>query len=161
MQFANTGLFPYTAFSPDTESLVPFLMVHIWPEETRVWPHIPKQKCFLTSHIPSIQTSCLFGEQGVPSFTLPDIAKKNSKFSALQYSLHRSASRSKETKIARDQEEITGKWHDVQKVELNLFRKLSCLKWEMLQFCMWVCMHECIYVLLKIGIAFAIHIKLF
>lgn len=70
--------------------------------------HSPENKGPLTSQIPSIQTSCLFGEQGVPSFTLPDIAKKNSKFSALQYSLHRSASRSKEIKTGRDQEEITG-----------------------------------------------------
>ena len=86
-----------------------------------------------------MQTSFLFGEQGVPSFTLLDMAKKNSKFSALQYSLHRSSSRSKEIKRGHGQEEILGQWRDYWKDELNLFRKLLWSRWKMLQFSMWVC----------------------
>lgn len=73
-----------------------------------------KQKCSLTSQIPSMQTSFLFGEQGVPSFTLLDMAKKNSKFSALQYSLHRSSSKQDQSG-SRSREEILGQWRDYRK----------------------------------------------
>lgn len=120
-----------TCFSPDRESLATHLTVCTWYEETQTWSDIPKQKGSLTSQIPSIQTSFLFGEQGVPSFTLPDIAKKNSKFSALQYSLHRSSSRSKEIKIEHGQEEIIGKWHEYPKDELHLCRTLAWSQWIM------------------------------
>lgn len=87
-----------------TESVAILLTFALDMRKHKTCPDIPKQKGSLTSQIPSIQTSFLFGEQGVPSFTLLDIAKKNSKFSALQYSLHRSSSRSKESKIGHGQQ---------------------------------------------------------
>ena len=119
---------------------------------------IPKQKGSLTSQIPSIQTSFLFGEQGVPSFTLLDIAKKNSKFSALQYSLHRSSSRSKEIKRGHGQEEsqengMASKRMDYIYLECQQDQNGKCY----LQFCvcgmfgyMCLCMR-----LLKIGMLFS------
>ena len=134
--------FPFTTcFYPDIRiSCNTSHTMHLIGGSTE-WPHVPKQKCSLTSQIPSMQTSFLFGEQGVPSFTLLDMAKKNSKFSALQYSLHRSSSRSKETKGGHGQEEILGQWRDYRKDELNLFRKLLWSRWEMLQFSTWLCVH--------------------
>jgi len=44
-----------------------------------------------------MQTSYVFGEHRVPSFTLLDIAKKKSKSSAVQYNLHLSFSEKKKT----------------------------------------------------------------
>lgn len=133
-----------------TDSLATLLTFAIWYEKTQTWSDIPKQKGSLTSQIPSIQTSFLFGEQGVPSFTLLDIAKKNSKFSALQYSLHRSSSRSKESKIGHGQEEITGQRHALQKDELHLFKTLAWSKWKMLLtgLCVsvWVCVCMLVHV---------------
>lgn len=45
-----------------------------------------------TSHTPSMQTFLPLLEQGVPSLTLLDMAKKKSKSSAMQYSLQMSSS---------------------------------------------------------------------
>lgn len=52
-----------------------------------------------------MQTSYLFGEHRVPSFTLLDIAKKKSKSSAVQYNLHLSSSGEKKTKRPKTRQE--------------------------------------------------------
>lgn len=54
-----------------------------------------------------MQTSYLFGEHGVPSFTLLDIAKKKSKSSAVQYNLHLSSSKGKNQKQRTIRESIS------------------------------------------------------
>lgn len=53
-----------------------------------------------------MQTSYLFGEHRVPSFTLLDIAKKKSKSSAVQYNLHLSSSGEKKTKDQKQDKKV-------------------------------------------------------
>lgn len=53
-----------------------------------------------TSHTPSMQTFTSVLEQGVPSLTLLDMAKKKSKSSAMQYSLQMSSAAQRTRKHA-------------------------------------------------------------
>lgn len=65
-----------------------------------------------TSHTPSMQTFVSVLEQGVPSLTLLDMAKKKSKSSAMQYSLQMSSSAQRTHR------------------KTTVFKETCCLKWR-------------------------------
>lgn len=61
-----------------------------------------------------MQTSYLFGEHKVPSFTLLDIAKKKSKSSAVQYNLHLSSSVENKQTNKQNDKEVLDLWHSLK-----------------------------------------------
>lgn len=82
-----------------------------------------------------MQTSYVFGEHRVPSFTLLDIAKKKSKSSAVQYNLHLSSSGEKKptTKQKRGQESISRPAAQFKKKKKHPAIVSSCILDEKLQ----------------------------
>lgn len=69
-----------------------------------------------TSHTPSMQTFLSLLEQGVPSLTLLDMAKKKSKSSAMQYSLQMSSAAQRTYR------------------NTSILQETCCLKWRGLTF---------------------------